>query len=103
MEAKSSIETPENMYNSMPRYVVEFGASHNHRCKNQSLTRGADYCLEGGDYSLTALPLFRKRLLPRTSKFEKKKKKNRHGLSPRANYTDRVTADVGEVIANFCG
>jgi hypothetical protein len=26
-----------------------------------------------------------------------------HGLSSRANYTDRATAAVGEVIANFCG
>jgi hypothetical protein len=25
------------------------------------------------------------------------------GLSPRANYTDRATAAVGEVSANFCG
>jgi hypothetical protein len=30
-------------------------------------------------------------------------KKKLHGLSPRANYTDRATAAVGEVIANFCG
>jgi hypothetical protein len=26
-----------------------------------------------------------------------------HGLSPRANYTDRAKPLVGEVIANFCG
>jgi hypothetical protein len=26
-----------------------------------------------------------------------------HGLSPRANYTDRATAFLSEVIANFCG
>jgi hypothetical protein len=26
-----------------------------------------------------------------------------HGLSPRANYTDRATPLVGEMIANFCG
>jgi hypothetical protein len=25
------------------------------------------------------------------------------GQSPRANYTDRATAVVGEVTANFCG
>jgi UDP-3-O-[3-hydroxymyristoyl] glucosamine N-acyltransferase len=25
-----------------------------------------------------------------------------HGLTPRANYTDRATAAVGEVCANFC-
>jgi hypothetical protein len=25
-----------------------------------------------------------------------------HGLSPRANFIDRATAAVGEVIANFC-
>jgi hypothetical protein len=31
------------------------------------------------------------------------KKKELHGLSPRANYTDRETAVVGEVTANFCG
>jgi hypothetical protein len=30
-----------------------------------------------------------------------KKTKKLHGLSPQANYTDRVTPLVGEVIANF--
>jgi hypothetical protein len=30
-------------------------------------------------------------------------KKKLHGLSPRANYTDRATPLVVEVIANFCG
>jgi hypothetical protein len=32
-----------------------------------------------------------------------KKKKNLHGLSPRANYTDRATAACRRVIANLCG
>jgi hypothetical protein len=32
-----------------------------------------------------------------------KKKTKLHGLSPRANYTDRATASCREVIANFCG
>jgi hypothetical protein len=31
----------------------------------------------------------------------KKTKTKLHGLSPRANYTDRATAVVGEVIVNF--
>jgi hypothetical protein len=30
-------------------------------------------------------------------------KKKLRGLNSRANYTDRVTAAVGEVSANFCG
>jgi hypothetical protein len=30
-------------------------------------------------------------------------KKNIRGLSPRADYTDRVTPLAGEVSANFCG
>jgi hypothetical protein len=30
-------------------------------------------------------------------------KKKLHGLSPRANYTDRATALVGEVMAKFFG
>jgi hypothetical protein len=30
-------------------------------------------------------------------------KKKLHGLSPRANYTDRATTACREVIANFCG
>jgi hypothetical protein len=36
----------------------------------------------------------------------KKQKKNLRGLSPQANYTDRATAAVGEVVptfADFCG
>jgi hypothetical protein len=38
---------------------------------------------------------FRCWFLPREEKL--------HGLSPRANYTDRATALVGEVIAYICG
>jgi hypothetical protein len=30
-------------------------------------------------------------------------KKKLHGLSPQANYTDRATADVGEVVPTFAG
>jgi hypothetical protein len=33
---------------------------------------------------------------------KKTKTKKLHGLSPRANYTDRATAACREVIANFC-
>jgi hypothetical protein len=32
-----------------------------------------------------------------------KPKKNLRGLSPQANYTDRVTAAVGEVVPTFAG
>jgi hypothetical protein len=33
----------------------------------------------------------------------KKKKKKLHGLSPRANYTDRATAASRRSVANLCG
>jgi hypothetical protein len=33
----------------------------------------------------------------------KKKKKKLRGLSPQANYTDRATAAVGEVVPTFAG
>jgi hypothetical protein len=32
-----------------------------------------------------------------------KKKKKLHGLSPRANYTDRATAASRRSVANLCG
>jgi hypothetical protein len=35
--------------------------------------------------------------------FSAVKEKNSRGLSPRANYTDRATAAVSEVSANFFG
>jgi hypothetical protein len=34
---------------------------------------------------------------------EQKKKKKLHGLSPRANYTDRATAASRRSVANLCG
>jgi hypothetical protein len=34
---------------------------------------------------------------------KKKKKKKLHGLSPRANYTDRATAASRRSVANLCG
>jgi hypothetical protein len=33
----------------------------------------------------------------------KKTKTKLRGLSPEANYTDRATAAVGEVVPTFCG
>jgi hypothetical protein len=41
-------------------------------------------------------------MLPRTPKIRHKKKKLR-GLSPQANYTDRETATVDEVVQTFAG
>jgi hypothetical protein len=41
--------------------------------------------------------------LPRDSLSSSLSKKELRGLSPRANYTDRVIAVVDEVSANFCG
>jgi hypothetical protein len=35
--------------------------------------------------------------------FDEKKQKKLHGLSPRANYTDRVTAASWRSVANLCG
>jgi hypothetical protein len=35
--------------------------------------------------------------------YQKKKKKKLHGLSPRANYTDRATAASRRSVANLCG
>jgi hypothetical protein len=35
--------------------------------------------------------------------YEDTKLKKLRGLSPQANYTDRATAAVGEVVPTFCG
>jgi hypothetical protein len=56
------------------------------------------------DKSSTEICTHNANLILHKNKTTKLKKKTKlRGLSPQANYTDRATAAVGEVVPTFCG